>query len=977
MNAQTGEVTGVRVGTTRITATIRNAATGKYYTAMYTVIVTPLPASIGFDMERYSIGVNEKLAIRPRAYDANGDETGSTFTYKSSNAKVISIDEDGIMTARMTGTVTITVTAYNGIQQTVSVKAVAAPTAIKFQESTVNAVIGYESTLPAITLVPATAVGKISFTSDDEEIALVDQNGVITGIRAGMTTIRATTYNNKSAAVTVIVYNAPSTVRLSSDKMTLGEGQSSVLSYSFEEDQYSAITFSSDDESVATIDTSGRISALKAGNVNIIATAVNGVKSVCAITVRSAPANISFSQGSLTIGIGQVFNANDYVELPADTQASLTFKPESSSVLEYVGDGIIRGKSIGTTRVKVTTHNGKAALMTVKVLKAATSFSVEVSEDVLYEGAQFTLTPVFPASATALVSYESDNPDVVTVNEDGTAKALSAGRAIITATAHNGVKVNTELNVYRHVESISFAENSLDLTHYDTLPLEAIIVPEAVYDNTITWSSSDSEKVSVSEDGVLEALSITETPVIITAVSNDTGVSASCRVSVTPLHLSDIALSASELTLERDRSANVEVSFFPENADDTTVRWTSSAPSVATVDSEGNITAVASSGTAVISCVSKDGGIKKTVQVTAEKVHLTAASMESRALTVSNYDEMDIVYMLTPTDADIASAVWTVSNPAVLSVSQTGHVKALSVGKATVMLQLTDTFGAAYSCKTEITVEAVRVTAISMNPSEIHLKSGKSETVKVIVYPENAYNKKVSWRIKNKGIVSVESNDSGALILSGTKAGETVLVVTSEDGGYTAECSVKVFDALTLEAQPNFTHNTPGNDVVWMLPVQNALGDISYNISVLKDGVQILSTKSYDASKGIVVASCVEGTYELTATVVDSEGDTATVISAVTVDNAFTYTENGITWLYTIVSAQGGPGASVRLMSCPAGTTSITIPRTFDGSKVVRIETEAFLNHKELKQVIFPDTVTEIGARAFKGCTALSELKSY
>ena len=53
------------------------------------------------------------------------------------------------------------------------------------------------------------------------------------------------------------------------------------------------------------------------------------------------------------------------------------------------------------------------------------------------------------------------------------------------------------------------------------------------------------------------------------------------------------------------------------------------------------------------------------------------------------------------------------------------------------------------------------------------------------------------------------------------------------------------------------------------------------------------------------------------------------------------------------------------------------MPKTFDGAKVVRIETEAFLNMSSLKTVKIPDTVTEIGARAFKGCTALSEFTSY
>ena len=75
-----------------------------------------------------------------------------------------------------------------------------------------------------------------------------------------------------------------------------------------------------------------------------------------------------------------------------------------------------------------------------------------------------------------------------------------------------------------------------------------------------------------------------------------------------------------------------------------------------------------------------------------------------------------------------------------------------------------------------------------------------------------------------------------------------------------------------------------------------------------------------------------------------------------------------------ITQAQGVTGASVKLVSCPASLSSITVPAVMNGAPVVRIDTEAFLDRTQFTTVILPTSVTEIGARAFKGCTALKTL---
>ena len=93
-------------------------------------------------------------------------------------------------------------------------------------------------------------------------------------------------------------------------------------------------------------------------------------------------------------------------------------------------------------------------------------------------------------------------------------------------------------------------------------------------------------------------------------------------------------------------------------------------------------------------------------------------------------------------------------------------------------------------CKTNVSSETstVAVTGVALNKSELTLEAGKSEQLTATVVPTNATNKKVSWSSDKQDIASVDASGK----VTANKAGETVVTVTSEDGGKTASCTVKV-----------------------------------------------------------------------------------------------------------------------------------------------------------------------------------------
>lgn len=737
------------------------------------------------------------------------------------------------------------------------------------------------------------------------------------------------------------------------------------------------MTYYSDNADVISTTVDGLLTAKAPGSANVYVETPSGVRDVCALTVVPAPDKASFVPASITIGIGQVLDTTELLQLPAGTQTEVTYKVESTAVLTNLGEGTVRGRVAGTTRVRATTHNGVTALLTVKVVNAPGSFTLAKSVETVHEGDEFVISPVLPKNTAAEISYTVDNTDVVTVAADGSAHAVAAGIATIKAASHNGKSASITIRVYKHVDGVSLSAAEASIVHYDTLQLTSTVTPDDVYDASVIWTSSDPEKVSVSETGLLTALNITGSPVTVTATTVDGALQASCLVSVTPVRVAGVSLDKTDTALEKGRSFDINAAVAPDNADDKRISWQSSNPGAVTVDENGTVTAVSDTGEAVITCTSTDGGFTASIKVTATKVHLLSVIPGETSLALISRDETNLTYTAEPADADIASVSWRVSNPAVVSVTQNGCLTALGEGSAVVYATVTDTFGTSFTCETSVTVTPIRVTGIEAEKTNITLRTGKTASLAYAIEPLNADNTKVSWKLGSTGVVTLTETASGAQVKAGSKSGSVTATVTTADGGFTAEYMISVVEALELSAQANLNINTTGNDIIWTLDADNVIGDLAYVISVKRDGAQILSADAYDPARGLVVNAASAGVYELNVTITDEDGETVSAASSVSVSDYLTYSQGGIDYTYVIKNVQGVYGASVKLAQCPDSTLNIKVPETMNGAPVVRIDSEAFMGNTAIKTVSVPYSVKEIGARAFKGCTSLTGITAY
>lgn len=243
-----------------------------------------------------------------------------SITYKSSNKKIASISTKGKIKGVKAGTATMTVTVKGKNNKTkkatfkvkvvkkatptkkptkvptkkptaVPTKAVQQPTEMTLEASATAIAPGQTSQLYP-KFVPAGTSTKVSYKSSNTTVATVDANGTVKGLTEGTATIVATTANNLSATLTIKVAKvAPTSMKLnvSTLTMTIGEGNQTLSAQFPEGTTQTEVTWKSSDETVVSVDATGKLVAKKAGKATITATSVAdpSITATCDVTVKS------------------------------------------------------------------------------------------------------------------------------------------------------------------------------------------------------------------------------------------------------------------------------------------------------------------------------------------------------------------------------------------------------------------------------------------------------------------------------------------------------------------------------------------------------------------------------------------------------------------------------------------------------------------------------------------------------------------
>ena len=248
-------------------------------------------------------------------------------------------------------------------------------------------------------------------------------------------------------------------VSLNKSEMTLTEGKSETLAATVtpENAENKSITWSSNNEAVATVDVNGTVTAKSAGTAVITATSTNGKSAGCTVTVEKKQipvTEVRLSESTVGIVEGSTYKLTATV-LPENTTDSknVSWSSNNEAVATVDANGTVTAKRAGTAVITATSTNGKTAGCTVTVSKKEipiTEISLDKSSATLTEGETTTLVAtVLPENTTygKSVKWSSSNVAVATVDIMGKVTAKSAGTAIITATSENGKTASCTVTV--------------------------------------------------------------------------------------------------------------------------------------------------------------------------------------------------------------------------------------------------------------------------------------------------------------------------------------------------------------------------------------------------------------------------------------------------------------------------------------------------------------------------------------------------
>ena len=368
-----------------------------------------------------------------------------------------------------------------------------------------------ESSKYVAILSPYTIANNTSLTwqSSNPDVATVDANGVVIGISEGKATITVRNSNGLSASseVTVTNINTPITkVSLNYSDLEIKKDSSQGLRATItpkETTDDKTLTWESNNPEVATVSSTGVVTARRPGNAIITVRTSNGLTDTCNITVISQITSVHLNLTAITLdeGVSQTLRATIN---PSDTtdDKTLTWKSSNPEVATVDQEGKVTAVKEGVATITVTTVNGRRAECKITVNKPSENIPIEsVSLDkttlTLEEQEAETLVATINPSDTTddtTLTWKSNNPEVATVDQEGKVTAIKEGSATITVTTVNGKEATCTVTV-------------LNATALE----DAIDRAEAIDESTYTADSYSALKTAIANGkAVLESATATQ-----------------------------------------------------------------------------------------------------------------------------------------------------------------------------------------------------------------------------------------------------------------------------------------------------------------------------------------------------------------------------------------------------------------------------------------------------------------------------------
>ena len=510
---QNGVVTAGEIkGTAKITAATVN---GKKATC--TVYVGAPADVVEFSaMKSTSLAVGKTLTLKAKASCEDTSikpvSTAVTFDIVEGH-EYATIDAKGKIKGVATGEVVVRATAVAGTETAydeVTINVCIPATKVTLDITKTAMALGYGDVELTATMLPVENTDTLTWTSSKEEVATVDENGVVTAHSAGSVKITAKSGSGKSATCSITVGKAADTVEISATNTSLAVDKTLTLkAKAFCEDGSkpvsTAVTFDIvEGHEYATIDANGKIKGVATGEVVVRATAVAGTETAydeVTINVCIPIASVKFSQSKVTLALGETTELQQPILSPENHTDTIDFYSDDESVVRIDEAGNLIPVSEGTAKIYAQSGSGKKAYYTVSVVYPEDKLVLAVSKEGVKASSDKVTMEVMlvnnPGIAGVMLELEFDDSVFEIASVEG--EDFSEFSVVPGADVHSPYKIlayNTS-NVTGDGTLVTVTFNILDGAQ------------KGVYDVTVKSNSEEENLMIVDENGqMLEHLAV-------------------------------------------------------------------------------------------------------------------------------------------------------------------------------------------------------------------------------------------------------------------------------------------------------------------------------------------------------------------------------------------------------------------------------------------------------------------------------------
>ena len=310
------------------------------------------------------------------------------------------------------------------------------------------------------------------------------------------------------------------------------------------------------------------------------------------------------------------FQLNATILPDTATTTTASWISMNTNVATVNNNGLVTARGVGETdimawvdNVATTCHVTVTPIMVENITLNENHLSMAISDTYT-----LTVTEVSPNNAeNKELEWDIPENDVIATllvnNSRLNISAVNEGRVTITVRATDGSGRIATCEVFvsstTPVKTLTITPETLDLHVGYSQQLTATITPEDAYTKTLQWMTSNSNVATVNSNGVVTGRGVGTAT--ITAITTDgSNLSATCAVSVTTVPVESVTLNRTELEMNEGSSYTLSATVLPSDAYDRSLTWTSTNPSVATVNYNGRVTAVGI-GSTIVTATTNDG----------------------------------------------------------------------------------------------------------------------------------------------------------------------------------------------------------------------------------------------------------------------------------------------------------------------------------------------------------------------------------